>query len=285
MTDVSDKNVDQAASWGRSGVKWAEWQEHLDQIFIPATEELLRVAAITPSLRVLDIGCGTGETSLLAAERTGPSGHVLGLDISASMLVRARERMPAGIPVEFVQADATVYQFPPADADLLLSRFGVMFFAEPVVAFANMRQGLKLGGRVAFACWRERKLNPYLTLPFEALLTAVPAPAEQPAPDAPGPFALADGQRLRDILAASGYSEIVLDPFDFQIDLAGGRGFERALQTALEIGPASRLLAEQSPELRRAGIDAIRTALAAHQQGDRVPLDAALWIVTATNQG
>ena len=285
MTEVSDKNADQAASWSRSGVKWAEWQEHLDRIFIPATEELFRVAAIAPGERVLDIGCGTGETSLLAAERTGSAGHVLGLDISAPMLARARERVPAGAPVEFVEADATVFRFPPAGADLLLSRFGVMFFAEPTVAFANMRKGLKPGGRVAFACWRERRLNPYLTLPFEALLTAVPAPVEQPAPDAPGPFGLADGARLNSILATAGYADIILDPFDLQIDLAGGRGFDLALQTALAIGPASRLLSEQPPALQRAGIEAIRTALAAHQRGDSVPLDAALWMVTATNPG
>ena len=151
-----EKNADQAAYWnGPGGQHWTDRQEIQDAILAPVSEALIARAGIAPGERIIDIGCGCGATTLGARlAQIGASGHALGLDISARMLARAQERTPPGAPVRWIAADATIYPFERGGADLLFSRFGVMFFADPVLAFANMRTALRSGGRLAFGvCW------------------------------------------------------------------------------------------------------------------------------------
>jgi ubiquinone/menaquinone biosynthesis C-methylase UbiE len=283
IAGMHEGNADQAAFWnGPGGRHWTRRQEAQDTLLAPIAELLFARARVEAGESVIDIGCGCGATAIDIAKRVGPTGHVLGVDISAPMLARARERAPPGAKLELVLADATAYRFPPGRADLLCSRFGVMFFAEPVLSFANMRRALRSGGRLAFVCWREPRANPWLVLPLQEAYRHVPRLPEV-GPEDPGPFAFAREERVRRILGEAGFSSIALEPIDLSIDLANGRGLDAAVESALEIGPASRALEGQPAELRDAAARSIRAALAPFQQGDSVPLAAAIWIVTATN--
>jgi SAM-dependent methyltransferase len=205
---------------------------------------------------------------------------VLGVDISAPMLARARETAPANLPVEFVLADATVHPFEPASFDLLVSRFGVMFFADPAASFANLHLALKPAGRVVFACWREPKQNPWMMAPLQAVYRHVPKLPPQ-EPDDPGPFAFASEARVTRILREAGFGEIALEPRELSLDIAIGKGVEAAVQSAFEIGPASRALEGHPQEVRDAARESVREILTPYVRGDRVALPGAIWLVTA----
>ena len=276
-------NVDQANYWnGPGGQHWIDRQEMQDKLLAPVAELLLAAAAARSGERVIDIGCGCGATTLDVAAVTGATGRALGLDISEPMIERARERAAElSVPAEFLVADATVHDFTSERADLMISRFGVMFFTDPALSFTNMRSGLRPGGRLAFACWREPRLNPWLTLPLRAAIRHAPKLPEL-GPEDPGPFSFADEARVRRILGAAGFGDVTLEPRDLELDTAVGGGIENALASALEIGPASRVLQDQPDEVKAAAKAEIRAALEPHQRGDGVWLGAAIWIVRAT---
>jgi SAM-dependent methyltransferase len=276
-------NSAQAEYWNASaGQRWTDHQEHQDQVLGPVSDRLIAVAAPKPGDRVIDVGCGCGATTIDFAARVSPGGEVLGLDVSEPMLARARERAARDLPIRFERADATVYDFEPNGADLVASRFGVMFFADPARSFANLRKGLKPGGRLVFACWREAKQNPWLIVPLrEATRHAPPLPEANP--EDPGPFAFASEARVRKILSDAGFADIVLEPHDLELDIAVGGGLDTAVHAAMTIGPTSRMLDGQSEAARAAATADIRKVLAAHARGDAVPLGAGIWIVRATN--
>ena len=276
-----DLNADQITYWnGPGGQRWADRQQSQDILLAPVADLLIERARPAVGERIVDVGCGSGAVSIALAQKVGPGGHVMGIDISGPMLARARQSVPAGLPVEFVLADATVYPFAPASFDLLASRFGVMFFAEPVRSFANLRRGLKPSGRLAFACWREPRENPFFMAPLQAVYKHVPRLPQQ-GPEDPGPFSFATEARVHRILDEAGFSGIAMEPCNLSLDVAVGRGLDAAVQGALEIGPAARALAEQPPDVVAAATDSIREALAAFQNGQSVALPAAIWIVTA----
>jgi SAM-dependent methyltransferase len=278
-----ERNADQAAYWNGSGGRhWTARQELQDAVLAPVSDALFERAAIAKGETVIDIGCGCGATTLEIAARTAPAGRALGLDLSAPMLARARERTPPGARASFVAADATVYPFEPGRADLICSRFGVMFFADPVISFANMRKGLRSGGRLVFACWREPRLNPWLMLPLQVAYKFAPRLPEL-GPDEPGAFSFASEARVNRVLAEAGFSAIAMEPVDLSLDVAVGRGLDGAVEGALEIGPASRALEAQTPDVRAAAAVALGAALAPFLKGQAVPLSAAIWIVAARN--
>jgi len=198
------------------------------------------------------------------------------------MIARARKRADATSAATFVLADAGSHNFSPGWANLLFSRFGVMFFADPVLSFVNLRKGLARGGRMVFACWREPKLNPWQMIALKAACKHVPR-LPQVGPEDPGPFSFADEARVRRILGEAGFENIALTPVDLELDIAAGGGFEAALAASQQIGAASRALEGQPDDLRAAAVAEIRTALAPHQRGQSVPLGAAIWIVEAIN--
>jgi len=279
---ASDENAEQIAYWnGSAGMCWLDRQQAQDTLFAPISDVLLDRAHAQEGEVALDIGCGCGATSLELAQHVAPTGHVLGIDVSAPMLERARHRAPMGLPVEFALGDATIYQFAPGQADLLCSRFGVMFFADPARSFANMRQGLRTGARLCFACWRSPRENPWLIMPLQEAYRHVPRMPEL-GPEDPGPFAFASKDRVRRILEQAGFSAIGFEPVDLLLDLANDLGLEAAVETAVDIGPTSRALNGQPPELRAAATESIRIALARHQVGQAVPLQSAIWIVSAS---
>ena len=276
-------NADQIAYWnGPGGRRWTDRQDVHDEFLAPIADMLYARARLAPGERVIDVGCGCGLTTLEIADRLGAEGRAIGLDVSEPMLARARQRAPAGAAVEFVLADATSHEFAPAWANLLFSRFGVMFFADPVLSFANLRKGLARGGRVVFACWREPRLNPWQMIPLKAACKHAPRLPDIGRED-PGPFAFADDARVRRILDQAGFDAIALTPVELELDIAAGRGFEAALAISLQIGAAGRALEGQSEALRAAAAAEIAAALAPHRRGMSVPLGAAIWIVEAVN--
>jgi len=280
---IHPDNAAQAEFWGGAGgARWAERQDYHDQVLRPVTDRLLAAADARRGERVIDVGCGGGAMTAEIAAEVAPDGEAVGLDISDVLLSLARRRALAGLPVRFELADATVHEMPAGSADLVVSRFGVMFFADPARAFMNLRQGLRAGGRLVFACWREAKFNAFMVVPLrEALKHAPPLP--ETGPEDPGPFSFADEARIRRILAAAGYVEVRVMPHDLEFDVALGQGLDAAVAAVLSIGPTSRLLQDQSEAVRASAAADIRAALAPHARGDAVPLTAAMWIVTAGN--
>src|SRR5215469_1522665 len=282
LTD--DRNAAEAAYWnGPGGERWVSHQRMHDALLAEVTELLIERAAPRDGETVLDIGCGAGTTSIALARHVAPDGRVLGVDVSAPLLERARQHAPAGLPVEFALGDATVYPFAPGAADLLFSRFGIMFFADPAKSFTNMRGGLRAGARVVFACWRAPRENPWLMLPLQAAYRHVPRLPEA-GPEDPGLFSFASEPRVRGILERAGFGTIALEPVDLSFDLAEGQGLDRAVGLSVGIGPASRALDGQPAALRVAAAESIRAALAPYQRDSRVPLPGAIWIVSAMNR-
>jgi ubiquinone/menaquinone biosynthesis C-methylase UbiE len=276
-----DRNADQIAYWnGPGGQHWTDRQQAQDTLLAPVSDLLIDRARVKAGMRVVDVGCGCGATTIAFAEKLGATGHALGVDISAPMLARARQIAPPGLPAEFVLADATVYPFDPASFDLLVSRFGVMFFADPALSFANMRGALRPSGRLVFACWREPRDNPWMMTSLQAAYQHVPK-LPQLGPEDPGPFAFASEARVNRILSEAGFSGIAMERCDLSLDVGIGRGLEAAVEAALEIGPVSRALQDQSAEMRAAATVSIREALAPFVRGQAVMLSASVWIVTA----
>ena len=277
--DAPDPNADQIAYWNEAaGQTWAELQEDLDRQITPLGQRVLDVLDLKPGEQVLDVGCGCGHSALALGERVGPSGSVLGVDISQPMLALARKRATNAPQVSFLEADAQSFGFPPASFDALFSSFGVMFFNDPTAALANLRHALRPGGRVGFVCWRDIAENPIMTLPSSAAQKHLP-PQEPPPPGAPGPFAFADRGRLSGILADAGFEDILIEPQDMP---AGGNTADSAVRLALRVGPLGRMLREH-PEVRSLVIKDIQKAFAAHTIDGRVFLPSATWIVGARN--
>ncbi len=280
---IDDRNADQIAYWnGPAGHHWTDRQQLQDAVLGPVSEVLIDCAAIKAGESVIDIGCGCGATSFDLVQKVGPGGHITGVDISEPMLGRARELAPDGAPMEFILADATVYPFAPASTDVLLSRFGVMFFAQPSESFANMRKALRPDGRLVFACWRTPRDNPWMMVGLQEAYKHVPKLPEM-KPDDPGPFSFANEDRVRRILGEAGFTDIDLERVDLSLDIATGRGLEAAVETVLTIGPTSRALENQPADKIEAATQSIRTMLAAHQRNETVPLGGSIWIVTAAN--
>src|ERR1700710_2212576 len=254
------ENADQIAYWnGPGGQRWADRQAAQDILLKPIADLLIDRAKPQAGERVIDVGCGSGATTIAFGQKVAPSGHVFGVDVSGPMLERARQTAPKELPVDFALADATVYPFDPASFDLLASRFGVMFFADPALSFTNLRKALRPSGRLAFACWREPKENPFFMAPLQAVYKHVPKLSPQ-GPEDPGPFAFASEARVHRILGSAGFKDIAMEAWPLSIDLAIGRGLEAAVQGALEIGPAHRALEGAPDDVRAAAINSLREA-------------------------
>lgn len=271
-------NAAQVAYWNdAAGQTWAEMQEALDRQLAPLGRAAMAALAPRPGERLLDVGCGAGQTTLELAAAVAPGGEVVGLDISRPLLEVARARPPAA-GVSFLEGDAQTHPFEPASFDGAFSRFGVMFFADPPAAFANIRGALKPGGRLAFVCWRPLAENPIMTAPMAAAAQHLPPPAPPADPHAPGPFAFADPERVRGILAAAGFESVTVAPHDEAI---GGGDLRTAVGLSLRIGPLGMMLRE-NPDKRDAVVAAVRETLTAYDGPEGVKLPSATWIVSAT---
>lgn len=284
MSQPAALNQDQIDYWnGEAGASWTRNQERVDRFLAPITAKVLDAAKPAKGEAILDIGCGCGETTLALAEAAGPAGKVTGVDISAPMLERARERAAAkGLAPEFIKADAASYDFTPESFDLVFSRFGVMFFDEPAAAFANIRKAMKPGGRLSFVCWREAKENEWVFRPLVAALPHI-TPPEPPAPGAPGPFAFADEGHVRGLLEEAGFDKVHLDPLDLDLIMAEGGAdmLDQSINFVLEIGPVARALKSESEAVTEKVIGAVREELAKFETPKGLVLKGACWIVSA----
>lgn len=244
----TSSNAAQIEYWNTTaGETWAQFQEALDRQVEPLGLAAMDVLCPGEGEHIIDIGCGCGQTSLALAARVRPTGSVVGVDISEPMLdVALRRPRSADLQVAFRKLDAQTGDLGHGLFDAAFSRFGVMFFSDPVAAFANIRASLKPDARLAFVCWRPLNENPWMQAPLQAALPLLP-PVAPPDPTAPGPFAFADPSRVRSILADSGYGSMTINPFDADI---GGGDLEQTLKLALAVGPLGRALREH-PELWR----------------------------------
>lgn len=254
---------------------WAEVRELLELQLAPLGRHALAVLAPRAGENILDIGCGGGETAISLADAVAPDGTVTGIDISAAVLAHARTAS-RNERVRFIEGDAQTFAFEPAAFDAVFSRFGVMFFTDPVAAFVNIRRSLKPDGRLAFVCWRELDDNQLDQLPLRAAAPYLP-PLPADDPQAPGPFAFADASRVRGILKQAGFAEIEIVAHD---DRVGSGSLDAMLAVCTSVGALGKILRE-NPELRAAALPAVRSALAAHDGPDGVTLNAATWLVTA----
>ncbi|MDE1949283.1 MAG: methyltransferase domain-containing protein, partial [Burkholderiales bacterium] len=243
----------------------------------------LERAAVGAGERVIDVGCGGGETTRELARRVGAAGRVLGLDVSRPLLdlARARAAGSAAAPIEFSEADAAQAELPAA-VDLVFSRFGIMFFDQPAPALGHLRRALRPGGRLVFVCWRAPRDNPWAMAPLVAARKHVDLRPPKADPNAPGPFAFADPDRLRALLEEAGYASISIERCDAPVRI--GADTRAAAENAARIGPAAQFIRECRPEDRPALMAAIEQALAPLAAADgSISLAGSSWIVSAIN--
>jgi SAM-dependent methyltransferase len=281
MTPSQAFNHEQRSRWnGADGEYWRNNQDRLDRTLLPVTGPLLEFAAPRGGSTVIDIGCGCGATAIELARAVGSSGRVVGIDLSAPMLALAAERLRPFPNTTCLLGDAAELPLSHVGAELIVSRFGVMFFGDPVAAFANLRTALIAGGRLRFACWRPINENPWLQIPLHAVYEHAPR-LPKPDPEEPGPFAFADTARVTRILTAAGFTAPSFTPLDLHMDIAAGGTLEDAVRQSSEMGPAKRALADQPEDIRAAAIESIRRALAPYAAATGVRLPGAVWLVAA----
>ena len=280
MDVIPKNNDDQAKLWnGHAGRAWVEAQATTDQMLAPFRELLVEAVTAGGTLReVLDVGCGTGSTTVAVAQRIGAGGRCTGIDISEAMIAAARARTAREhAPARFIRADAQVHAFEPASFDMIISRFGVMFFDDPVIAFANLRRAAAENAALRFVAWRSPAENLFMTTAERSAAPLLPdLPARQP--DAPGQFAFANRQRVEAILAESGWSGVDVRPIDVSCTLP-----ERDLiPYVTRFGLVGRALEEADEGTRARVIEAVRPAFDAYVHGVDVRFTAACWMVAAS---
>jgi len=273
---MSAPNRVQREAWnGDSGNRWAADADRRDRILAPIAEELLSAAALTEGENVLDLGCGCGATTIAAAERCAP-GAAIGIDVSAPMLDLARQR--AGDTAVFLEADAQTHHFGPGTFDVVISRFGTMFFDDPTAAFTNIARSVSAGGRLCITTWQALVANEWLLVPGTVLLRYGTLP--QQSSDEPGMFAQADPTLVTRVLEQAGWRDITVTPRDIPLRL-GDDGAD-ATEYLADVGVARRVLETVAEADRATAIATVADALDAIAGPDGVWLGAGINLITAT---
>ena len=273
-------NVEQAAAWdGPDGQYWVEHQARFDQTIRPHHAQLMAAAAIGAGERILDIGCGNGLTSRDAARATGPGGEVLGVDLSGPMLGKAEQlAKDDGLGnIRFEQGDAQVYRFERGAFDVVISRFGVMFFEDPAAAFTNIASAVRSGGRLAMLVWQSPVANEWVSSLRDPLAMGRDLPA--PPPGAPGPFALADTDHVRGILTEAGFRDVAFTSSEQSFNV--GTDTDDAYRFVSGLQPVLMMLEDLDEATKAQALDNLRGVVAAHETPEGVIFRSAAWVVTA----
>jgi SAM-dependent methyltransferase len=265
---------------GASGRRWVAQQAALDRALEPFGAAALQHGGIQPGHRVLDVGTGCGATALAIAGMVGAAGHVCGIDISQPMLELARQRAAGADNIALLEGDAQSFAFT-GRFDVVYSRFGVMFFADPRAAFRNLRSALLPNGRLIFVSWRCLEDNPWVHVPLSVARSVWPQMPSLPNDDGPGPLALADRERVVDILSSAGFRQIGIERFDAHVSFGGS--LDEAVEFAIAGGPLARLLAEATASIRAQICIDLQQTLREHRTVDSFGLDGSVWVVTAVN--
>ncbi len=277
MTQVA--NVEQARAWDADeGDHWTEHEDHYNNAVRRYDPYLFAAARISPGDHVLDVGCGCGHSTREAARASAP-GRALGMDLSSRMLERARERSRAeGIAnVGFERADAQVYPFPRHEFDVVISRFGAMFFTDPVAAFQNIGSAMRPGSRLALLSWQPIGENAWMAEIRSALAAGRDLP--EPQPGQPGPFGLADGDAVRRLLQDAGFDDTALEAVQRPLWL--GADPVDAFRFVSEMGIARGLLKDLDAAATATSLEALRATLRHHQADGGVVFDSSAWVITA----
>jgi SAM-dependent methyltransferase len=271
---------------GRAGASWVRHNSLLEELLSEPGRRCMELFDLPSSAQVLDVGCGCGNQTLDWASCLDPSCNIIGVDISEPMLALAEDLKSANqsalqANVSFLLGDASEALFPEASFDAIYSRFGVMFFADPTAAFAQLRSNLKPDGQLGFVCWQSPALNPFFTAPMQAALTVLPPPP--PAkPGAPGPFGLSDKERSYGILSEAGFTEVTIEPLQLELSAGADRSFDELFQELVQIGPAAALIAESDPALAEQAKTAVYETLGEfYSVGNGVRFEANFWLVSA----
>lgn len=262
---------------GPASRAWVDAPDRYDRTLEGFLPLVLEAAALERGDRVLDVGCGSGALARAACERVSPGGSVTGVDISGPLVELARERSPG---IEVVQADAQVHDLGTDAFDALVSRFGVMFFDDPVAAFTNLRRAVRPDGRLAFVAWQSAPSNAWVMTAIGALIEHVPMP-DLPGPGAPGPFAFAEADRVRSLLTEAGWRSVEVEPVETSI-LVGGPGDVDSVLAFYEQDPVGQVLLSKADQAQRAAAHAsLRQVVEERIASDGLWLGAAVWLVTA----
>ena len=284
---VATGNEEQAAYWSEVGGRsWVDFQAQMDRQLAPLGEAVFEAIAPQPGESVLDVGCGCGATTLALAEAVGPTGRVVGVDVSTSMLAIATASLAAAGHRHGSAVLGDAQTVSPVElggqVDVVFSRFGVMFFNDPIAAFANIRTLTKPDGRLGFVCWQSPSLNGWMNNLGQVLKAFLPA-GPPPDPYAPGPFAFADPDRTAEILSSTGWSDVAVDPLVRSMQLFGTNNFDEALEGSMRIGAAARLLQGADAATVAKVRQAAREALESQWTPGGIVVDGVCWLVTAQN--
>lgn len=273
------RNSEQIEYWnGQAGETWVESQERTDKTLEPLSDRALSLAAVEAGEHALDVGCGCGTTTMRMAEM---GGQATGMDISRPMLNLARERSKGLSNINFEEADASAANFSET-YDLVFSRFGIMFFADPFAAFKNLATALKPQGRMLMMCWAAPKKNPWMFTAVNAARPLIPQPPAAQDPRAPGPFAFADPEYVTNILSEANLCNIKLDPFSTKLFV--GQDAEQATNSQLRMGPFSRIFSELDETLQDKVLEIVKAAFKPHETDNGIWLDANVWMISANRQ-
>jgi SAM-dependent methyltransferase len=281
MKVTHQTDSEQASPWnGLSGRAWVELQELLDQVLKPFEDLLVEAVLAESANRVLDVGCGTGSTTLAVARLLGANGHCIGVDISDPMIAAARARAEReSTRAEFIRDDAQTHVFEPESFDMIISRFGIMFFDDPVQAFANLRRAASDNAELRFVAWRSPTENPFMTTAERAAAPLLPnLPARRP--DAPGQFAFADRHRVHSILEESGWGGIDIRP----IDVACTFPKKELVRYVTRLGPLGQILHEADEQTRTRVVETVSAAFDPYVHGAEIRFTAACWMVGASRR-
>jgi SAM-dependent methyltransferase len=256
----------------------AELHVPYERQLAPLGHRAMSALSPKPGDYILDVGCGTGQTSVELGEKVGSEGQVLGIDCAPAVLAVAMEKAKRYGWVRFVRADAQVFPFGPGLYDAAFSRFGIMFFNDPVAAFINIRRALKAGGRIAFVCWRSLEENELDTVPLQAAYPYLPS--DLPNPSSAPPFSFSKSETIRDTLSAAGFEDIEMTAHDEEV---GSGDLDTMLELTLRVGSLGKIVRE-NPQLRAHVLPPLQEALAARNGPNGPMLNAATWVVTARSQ-